>query len=272
MSEKTYIAYGQFHVRFGNWDANAARITEIAAAAQGASLLVLPELAFSGYDFPGHAAARKNADAFHGRTREFLSSLSRQHHMTVIAGYAEDASNALYNSSMLVNPDGSAANYRKLHLFNREQDFFTPGDAPPPVVDTPIGKVGLMICFDWFFPEVARSLALRGAEIIAHPSNLVLPWCQRAMFARSVENGVFTVTCNRIGTEEEAGRSLTFTGASQILSPRGETLAQAPVDEEHVGIAEVDLAQAREKTIAERNDLFIDRRPEMYVGVGEYDF
>jgi predicted amidohydrolase len=125
----------------------------------------------------------------------------------------------------------------------------------------------MMICFDWFFPECARSLALRGADIIAHPANLVLPWCQRAMFARSVENHVFTVTANRIGTETRAGRSLTFTGGSQILSPNGEQLVAAPVTGEHAGVTQVDLTMARDKTTAGRNDLFGDRKPELYPGL-----
>jgi predicted amidohydrolase len=122
----------------------------------------------------------------------------------------------------------------------------------------------MMICFDWVFPETARCLALEGAQIIAHPSNLVLEWCQRAMFARSVENRVFTVTANRIGTEDRAGRKLTFTGASQIVSPSGEYLVRAPGTEEHVAVAELDPAEADDKHVTELNDLWQDRRPELY--------
>lgn len=125
----------------------------------------------------------------------------------------------------------------------------------------------MMICFDWIFPETARSLALQGAQIIAHPSNLVLQYCQRAMYARSVENRVFTITANRIGTEERAGRTLTFTGASQVLNPRGDTLVSAPGDEEHVGVAEADLTHADDKHITEYNDLMAQRRPDMYQGL-----
>jgi len=186
----------------------------------------------------------------------------------VVLGYAERAAGGFHNSALLMTPDGARHNYRKLHLFNREQDVFLPGDAPPPVIEAPAGRVGLMICFDWFFPEVARSLALRGAQVIAHPANLVLPWCQRAMFARSVENAVFSVTANRIGTESQTDRSLTFTGASQVMDPDGGCLAAAPTDAEASDCVEVDLARANDKTRAGRNDLFTDRRPAMYPGIG----
>lgn len=255
----------QFEVQFGSPDQNRATLAAHIAAAPPSDLIVLPELAVSGYDFPDQTSARALAESFEsGPTRELLTRLAAQHDATIIAGYAEQAPEGLYNSAMLIMPDGAAVNYRKLHLFNREQRWFLPGDAPAPVVETPAGRIGLMICFDWFFPETARSLALRGAQIIAQPANLVLPWCQRAMFARSVENKVFTITANRIGTETQAGRELGFTGQSQILNPRGETLAAAPPDADATLTAALDPTDADDKTIAELNDLFANRRPEHY--------
>ncbi len=165
---------------------------------------------------------------------------------------------------MLATPDGALHNYRKLHLFSREKELFVPGDAEPPVVETPAGRVGLMICFDWFYPETARILALKRAQIIAHPSNLVLQYCQRAAFCRCLENAVFLVTANRIGRESRAGRELTFTGASQVVDPRGETLVAAPSAVEHVGLVPIDPALADDKHITEYNDRIRDRRPEYY--------
>jgi len=259
------VGYAQIDVRYGDVNANRAAIAEACAKADTADLLVLPELAISGYDFPDRAAVFDAAEPFEdGPTRAFLADIAGAFQLTLVCGYAERAAEGCYNSAMLVRPDGSAENYRKVHLFNREMDLFLPGGAPPPVCETPAGRVGLMICFDWFFPETARSLALRGAQIIAHPSNLVLPWCQRAMFARSVENAVFSVTANRIGTETQAGRTLTFTGGSQILGTHGETLSEAPVDAPYAGTAAIDPSEADDKTIAERNDRFRDRRPALY--------
>jgi len=119
--------------------------------------------------------------------------------------------------------------------------------------------------FDWYFPEAARTLALRGAQIIAHPANLVLPHCQTAMVTRCLENRVFAVTTNRYGTEAlPDGRSLTFTGASQVMDARGVRLCQAPVAGDAVLLAEIDPTLADDKRVTPRNDLFADRRPEFY--------
>lgn len=262
------LAYLQYEVAFGDWQTNADTVRRLSDSLEKVDLLVLPELAFSGYDFVDRGEAMQHAeDPKSGNTAQFLTALAQEKNTVIVAGYVERGKDAPYNAALLVTPQGDRHTYRKIHLFNREQDIFLPGDAPAPVIETAIGRIGIMICFDWFFPECARSLALRGADIIAHPANLVLPWCQRAMFARSVENHVFTITANRTGSETRASRSLTFTGGSQILSPNGETLIRAPSTGEHVGIAQADLTTARDKTAAERNDLFNDRRPDLYPGL-----
>jgi len=264
----TRIGFVQYEVVYGDWEGNVARARAGIAAAGGADLLVLPELAFTGYDFPSVEAARAAAEPFGvGRSGALLAGLAAESGAVLVAGYAELAAAGCYNAAMLATPGGDLHNYRKIHLFNREQDLFLPGDAAAPVIETSAGRVGLMICFDWFFPETMRSLALRGAEVVAHPSNLVLPWCQRAMFARCIENGVFAVTANRTGTETQGGRSLTFTGASQVVGPRGAVLAQAGETGECAVAVAVDLAEARDKCIAGRNDLFGDRRPSLYAGL-----
>lgn len=260
--------YVQYDVAFGDWSANARQVRTLVAAAKGADLLVLPELAFSGYDFRDKAELASLAESFEdGPTRTLLSEVARENNVVLVAGYAEAAPEGCYNAAMLLCPDGTAHNYRKIHRFNREQDLFLPGDKAPAVVETPAGRIGMMICFDWFFPETARCLALAGAQIIAHPSNLVLPWCQRAMFARSIENGVFTITANRIGTESRTERSLSFTGGSQLLNPQGEALLKAPLDEADAQSIALNLEEADDKSIAGRNDLLADRRTVLYSGL-----
>ncbi|MDW7682147.1 MAG: nitrilase-related carbon-nitrogen hydrolase, partial [bacterium] len=131
----------------------------------------------------------------------------------------------------------------------------------------PIGqaKIGVMICFDWIFPEASRTLAKLGADIICHPSNLVLPYCQNAMVTRCLENRVFAITANRIGTEKRGGEKLSFTGASQITAYNGEILHRCDRDNEQLVVIEIDPILARNKTITQNNNIFDDLRPEFYL-------
>ncbi len=262
------IGFAQFEPRFGERDENLRAIERLAAVGMEAHLLVFPELAVSGYEFRDRGEVAALAESFgDGPTSVLARGLAARHDTTLVIGYPECDGDRLYNSCLLATPDGRLVNYRKMHLFSRETQLFEPGDAPPPVTETPSGLIGLMICFDWVFPEAARILGLAGAQIIAHPSNLVLQFCQRAMFARSVENRVYSITANRIGTEARAGRSLTFTGASQVLGPKGDLLAQGPPDAECVATALVDISLADDKHITEFNDLFADRRVELYTAL-----
>ena len=129
-----------------------------------------------------------------------------------------------------------------------------------------VGGVAITICFDWMFPEAARSLALGGAEVIAHPSNLVLPgWCQDAMRIRSMENRIYSATANRFGSESRTPRpTLDFTGASQIVSPRGEVLTKAEAEGVALLRSAIDVSAARDKSIPSGNDVMGDRRPDWY--------
>lgn len=259
------LAFGQFEVRFGKRETNFARVEALVADTLDVDLLVLPELGFTGYEFKDRDEVADFAEPLGGGpTSDFLRKLAHRLDAVIIAGYPERSGDRFYNSCMMATPSGELTNYRKIHLFSRECDLFLAGDAPPAVVETPAGRVGMMVCFDWIFPEVSRMLAVAGAQIIAHPSNLVLPYCQRAMFARSIENHVFTITANRIGTESRAGRSLTFTGASQIVSPDGEVLAAAASNAEAVHTVEVDVDQADAKQINPYNHLITSRRPDLY--------
>jgi len=126
-------------------------------------------------------------------------------------------------------------------------------------------KIGVMVCFDWFYPESARTLALKGADIICHPSNLVLPHCPDAMVTRSLENRVFSITANRIGVEARGGRKpLTYIGLSEIVDPCGSILHRAPSDREDLHVVDIDPQTARDKSLNGYNNLFRDRRPDVY--------
>ena len=126
-------------------------------------------------------------------------------------------------------------------------------------------KVGLLICWDWIFPEATRSLALKGMDVLAHSTNLVLSYCQSAMITRSIENQIYTITSNRIGLEQNGDFSLHFKGKSQITSPDAKRLAKARIDTEEVQIVNIDLEKARNKWLSDRNHIFEDRRPEKYM-------
>ncbi len=231
-----------------------------------ADLLVLPELANSGYLYAAPADLAPYAEPGDG-SGPFLTALRRLAAGTgglIVAGFAELAPDGLYNSAAAVDAHGICQVYRKTHLFAGEKDLFLPGDSGFRVFEQRGVRIGMMICFDWTVPEAARTLALAGAQIIAHPSNLVMPWCQAAMVTRSLENGVFSITANRYGAETLGEQTLAFTGASQALDPRGQRLLAAPADGDAVAICPIDPAAADDKALNPRNDRFADRRPDMY--------
>ena len=272
------VGFFQFQPLFGQVAANLDRI-EAALAGARADLIVLPELATTGYNFVSREEVAELAEAVpDGPTVARLRALARREGFSLVVGMAEQGAAGgaapfadglrLYNSAVLVTPDGGPVGlYRKVHLFDREKLVFDDGDLGFPVFTLPGAaalKVGVMVCFDWRFPESARSLALAGAELIAHPSNLVKPWCQQAMVTRSLENLVFSITANRTGEEDRGDHPIGFTGRSQVLDPQGRVLASADEDEEALTIVTIDPAAARSKRTNDRNDLFADRRPEQY--------
>lgn len=153
--------------------------------------------------------------------------------------------------------------YRKTHLFDRETRFFRPGNSGLNVYSLPFGRVGIMICFDWFFPEAMRTLALRGAQLVLHPANLVLPFCPDGLKIRCLENRVFVASADRTGKE---GRDppLKFIGMSEIVSPGGKILARLGRAGEGVAVVDCDLSTSTSKSLNRHNNLFKDRRPHYY--------
>ncbi len=260
------VAYVQMEPKFLEVNRNLSRaggfIRE--AAEKGAKLIVLPELFDTGYNFESkdeiESVAMQIPD---GETTEFLMEQAKEHEVFIVAGTAEkDEKGRLYNSAVVVGPIGWGyiGKYRKIHLFYREKLFFEPGNLGFHVFNIGVAKIGVMICFDWFFPEAMRTLALKGADIIAHPSNLVMPYAPKAMPIRALENRVFSITANRIGEE----RGLRFIGKSTIASPKAEVLTMGSEDKEEVGVVEINLEDARNKKINELNDIFKDRQPKFY--------
>ncbi|HET6869203.1 MAG TPA: carbon-nitrogen hydrolase family protein [Solirubrobacteraceae bacterium] len=237
------------------------------AAKDGAQLLVLTECAISGYMFDSADEARPYAEEIPGPSTEVLERECRRLNMHVVCGLLERDGDALHNSAVLIGPDGLVGTYRKTHLpFLGVDRFVVPGDEFP-VFETPLGRIGLEICYDLRFPEVTRALALKGADIVAHPTNFPLaarPQTEFITRARAAENRVYVLTSNRVGKE----RSAEFCGWSQIVEPHGARLAEAGADEEALLVADVDLERARDKNFVIPGEyeiyLFGHRRPDLY--------
>ena len=258
------IGFVQFDPAFGEVERNLSSVTSLIEGVK-ADLLVLPELFNTGYLFTSkQEAIDLSEEVPGGKTAKALVAMAEGHGVHIVAGLAEWDDGRIHNSAVLVSPSGQVATYRKVHLFFEEKLWFDPGDREPEVFDIGCCRAGVMVCFDWFFPETARVLALKGADVICHSANLVLPYCQDAMITRCLENRVFAVTCNRTGSEQRGGKTLAYTGRSQIVDPRGNVLYRAGRETDEVHVAEVDVMAARDKQLNEHNNLFTDRRPQFY--------
>lgn len=258
------IGFLQFRPQWGKKDRNLETVAALLADTQ-ADLIVFPELFSTGYVFTSRPELERLAEEIPaGPTCVALKQVSRTKRVALAAGIAEREGSRIYNSAVLVSPDGRIGTYRKVHLFDREKLWFTPGNFGFPVFRLGKVKVGLLVCFDWIYPEAMRMLALQGAQVVCHSANLVLPYCQEAMVTRAIENRLYIVTANRIGTEARGDQTLTFTGASQVVDPRGNVLIRATRREAAIRIVDVDPTVAQDKWVTPRNNLLRDRRPERY--------
>jgi predicted amidohydrolase len=257
------IGYVQNSPIFGEKEKNFMQIRELIRDIK-ADLIVLPELFATGYAFTSRDEVNELAENDSGETAVFLKQISDETGAVIVAGFIEKDRGKNYDASMMVYEDEVIDVYRKIQLFNKEKLWFTPGNKELQVHFVKGMKIGMMICFDWIFPEISRTLVLKGAQVIAHPSNLVMPYCQQAMVTRCLENRVFAVTANRIGNEKRGGDDFTFTGRSQITSFDGEILSSAPGNKTYVDVVEVDIKKADNKMINEYNDVLKDRRVEFY--------
>ncbi len=263
------VAVAQIEPQLGEKERNlamcVARMEEAAAA--GAQLLVLPECAIPGYMFDSGEEAMPYAEQIPGPATETLERECARLGLYVVCGLLERDGDALRNAAVLVGPDGLIGSYRKTHLpFLGVDRFVVPGDALP-VYETPLGRIGIEICYDLRFPEVTRTLALKGADIVAHPTNFPMAakiQTELITVARAAENRIYLLTANRVGKE----RWGEFCGWSQIVDPFGKRLAEADAYEENLLVGEVDVEKARDKDYVIPGEyelyLFGHRRPELY--------
>ncbi len=260
------VAFVQFEPTFGAVETNLDACERLLPA-DDVDLVVFPELVSTGYSFVDRAEARAVAETFpDGPTCERLAAWSHTLDAVVVGGYVEQDGDHIYNAAAVFASGKPLTSYRKVHLFGFERECFDPGGDGFPVVEHRGLRVGVMICFDWIFPEAARTLSLKGADVIAHPCNLVLPrWCQQAMVVRAIENRIYAVSANRTGSEHRKPRpELKFTGCSQIVGPSGEVIVAADAHAIQTSSGVVDLLAARHKQIPSGNDVHADRRPNQY--------
>jgi predicted amidohydrolase len=273
------ISIVQYTPTFGDKEDNFRRLRALGDAID-ADLIIFPELCTTGYFFQSKEETLALAEEIGGETTRFFADIAARRGAMVIAGFIEksvefslpksDAAR-VYNAALIVQPDAEPLSYRKTHLFYKERFCFDDGNTgffvtPHYRLDA---KIGTMICYDWRFPESARALALKGADIIACPSNLITNVWHIAMPARALENKVFVATPNRAGEETrtlESGESesVRFTGRSALYGYNGETLAQAAESGDEVLTVEINPEATRDKSFNPLNDIFRDRRPALY--------
>ncbi len=273
------VGFYQFDPKLGKIDYNLKKIEKNLSRIKSLDLLVLPELCNSGYNFRNKKEALKFAEEIpQGKSTQFLITLAKQKSCFIVAGINEkDGSRPrlsfgrspkltikekkLYNSAVLVGPKGYLGKYRKLHLFYKEKDLFEPGNLDLPIFNINGVRLGILICFDWRFPEAWRILALKGVQIIAHPSNLIVPKLSfTALPGHAIVNKIFIITSDRIGVE----RKLKFAGCSMIVDPDGNILAQASADKEELRIVDINPNLAKIKQVNSKNHIFKDRRLEVF--------
>ena len=272
------VAVVQFDPQVGlqNTQTNLENSLDLAlqAVENGANLIVLPELTNTGYLFANRQDAFDHAQSIpDGPSLQAWIGFAHHHQVYLVAGLVEQDDMQLFDTAVLLGPDGYIGKYRKAHLWNQEKLWFTPGDIGFPVFETPIGRIGLLICWDIWFPEVPRLLTQQGADIICSLNNWV--WTPPPLFDATGKcmasyltmtaahvNDVFIAAANRIGQEQDAR----YLGCSLIAGTNGWPIGTvAPADEQVIIYADIDLSAARSAPIWNSlNDLYRDRRVDVY--------
>jgi 5-aminopentanamidase len=247
-------------------------IEALTAVAEEADVVVLPELANSGYVFTDVMEARSLAEPAWGPTTRAWAELAARHELVVVGGLCElDDGGRLRNSAVMLDGSGLLSVYRKAHLWDAELDVFVPGSEPPPVIKTRFGLLSMMVCYDVEFPEWVRVAALGGAELLCVPTNwpvcgpLPGPYPVEVLrvLANANTNLMYVAAAARVGTE----RGVEWVPGSGIASPAGRWLTSLQDGPANL-MARIDLAQTRDKATSARNHPLTDRRPELYAALG----
>lgn len=266
------VAVCQVAPVLGDVEGNLGRATGAvrAAAAQGADVVVLPELVTTGYAFADAEELRPFAEPVNGPSLQAFADVAAELDVIVVGGFAElDEAGQLRNSAFIIDGTGVRAVYRKAHLWDNEVNLFVAGDELPPVVDTSFGRIAVVVCYDIEFPEWTRTVALQGADLLCVPTNWpasALPPGERPeeivhAQAAALANRMFVAVCDRVGPE----RGVEWAGGAAIIAPNGYPLALAERrGGEQTLLCECHLSLARDKASNAHNDALHDRRPGLY--------
>jgi len=269
------VAAVQMDIKILEKEQNLERILENLnqAARAGAKLIVFPECALTGYCFTGLDEAMPMAETVPGPSTAKLAEATRKLDCTVVVGMLEREGDRVFNAAAVIGPSGVLGSYHKAHLPCLGIDWCTvPGDGPLPVFATPHGKIGINICYDVSIPETARVMKLRGAQLLAVPTNWPVgsdTW-EHTPNVRATENHFNVVACNRVGEE----RGSRFAGHSKIVEFSGKVLAEADATEETILYADLDLAAADQNRVIRipgkwEYDRIAARRPDLYGPITE---
>lgn len=255
------IAQIQFSPVLGEIQENALRVEKLIKKCKDSNLIVLPELADTAYNFINKEHAIKvSKPIVENPFVKMLLIQAKELNTHIVSGICEKMGDKLFNSSFLISPKGIVGKYSKIHLFLNEKDIFEEGKGELIVFEVEGFSIGMLICFDYLFADVWSILAKKGADIIAHPSNLVTYNAFKVVPAQAIMNKLFIATSNRIGND----RGLEFAGKSFLCNPNGDIISEASSKNEEILFSEIDIKQSRNKMITERNHVFNDQRPENY--------
>lgn len=273
------VACLQMDIQIGNIDANIEKSLKMInqAADEGAVLIVMPEMANSGYNFDSREEAYSlGEDINDSKSVKAWEKVAKDRNVYIVSGITERDGRSLYNSAVLVGPDGLIGKYRKLHLWEDEFLWFEPGNLGLPVFNTPIGRIGIVICYDMWFPEAFRILTAQGADIVCIPTNWVqidsLPDNMKNFgpvlaMAAAHSNGIYVAAADRVGIE----RGMPFPGRSLIVRTAGIPIV-GPVDEsEQIIYGDCNFAKVRAHGTNKYNSSKKDRRLDVYDEFVGYD-
>lgn len=273
------VACLQMDIQIGNIDANIEKSVKMInqAADEGAVLIIMPEMANSGYNFDSREEAYSlGEDINDSKSVKAWEKVAKDRNVYIVSGITERDGRSLYNSAVLVGPDGLIGKYRKLHLWEDEFLWFEPGNLGLPVFNTPIGRIGIVICYDMWFPETFRILTAQGADIVCIPTNWVqidsLPDNMKNFgpvlaMAAAHSNGIYVAAADRVGIE----RGMPFPGRSLIVRTAGIPIV-GPVDErEQIIYGDCNFAKVRAHGTNKYNSSKKDRRLDVYDEFVGYD-